>query len=589
MQIPGYRIIRKINQGGMSTVYLAIQQSVRREVALKVMSPVLNANPIFSERFQREASIIGQLSHPNIVSIYDIGRYKNLNYIAMDYLPGGTVHDKMVTGLSPAEALRITREIALALDHAHDKGYIHRDIKPENILFREDDSAVLSDFGVAKTVITASRMTNAGIVVGTPHYMSPEQARGKAIDGRADIYSLGVVFYEMLTGSVPYNAEEAVAIAIKHLTAPTPRLPPQHAIFQKVLNRLLAKEADKRFRRGKEVVAALDEVEKNLFGVQPNCLNTIDSTNVQLVALFKALLSAGYAALMLNIRELMGYLLSWRWAPKRGLYRSRNRLVTEIRRLPNTLNNRKTTQLSTRIQKAIHYQKTSQKYLYFSRSLAFATVISVIWCALSVALKRFELPGESLLPASITEPSTFTADFIERHSARLFAAETTFAKTTFAKTTLAKTTFAISDTPGANRIISTAEQLDEKLHLAETLSDADSIPKSLSPSPTSTPSVAKRYGFTVQPRPQDARVRILNIKEKYYPGIALFPGAYHIEVTRRGYERQRKWIRLAHQDLAVPVQLDKTLAPGDSLFHTLGVGTPGPEIHQRHQAPAAGR
>ncbi len=578
MQIPGYRIIRKINQGGMSTVYLAIQQSVRREVALKVMSPALNANPIFSERFQREASIIGQLSHPNIVSIYDIGRYKNLNYIAMDYLPGGTVHDKMVTGLSPAEALRITREIALALDHAHDKGYIHRDIKPENILFREDNSAVLSDFGVAKTVITASRMTNAGIVVGTPHYMSPEQARGKAIDGRADIYSLGVVFYEMLTGSVPYNAEEAVAIAIKHLTAPTPRLPPQHAIFQKVLNRLLAKEADARFRRGKEVVAALDEVEKNLFGVQPNYLNTIDTTNVQLAALFKALLSAGYAALMLNIRELMGYLLSWRWTPKRGLYRSRNKHVTEISRLPNTLNNRKTTQISTRIQKAVYYQKTSKKYLYFSRSLAFATVTSVIWCALSVALKRFELPGESLLPASITEPSMFTADFIERHSARLFAGETTFAKTTF----------AISDTPGTNRTISTAEQLDAKLHLPEPVSEADSIPKSLSP-PPSPPSVAKRYGFTVQPRPQDARVRILNIKEKYYPGIALFPGAYHIEVTRRGYERQRKWITLSHQDLAVPVQLDKTLVPGDSLFHTLGDGTPGPEIHQRHQAPAAGR
>lgn len=172
MQIPGYRIIRKINQGGMSTVYLAIQLSVGREVALKVMSPALNADPVFSERFQREANIVGQLSHPNIVSIYDIGRYKNLNYIAMDYLPGGSIHDKMTTGLSTQESLRITKEIALALDHAHDKGYIHRDIKPENILFRENDAAVLSDFGVAKTVSTASRMTNAGTVVGTPHYLS---------------------------------------------------------------------------------------------------------------------------------------------------------------------------------------------------------------------------------------------------------------------------------------------------------------------------------------------------------------------------------------------------------------------------------
>ncbi len=150
MQIPGYRIIRKINDGGMSSVYLAVQLSVGREVALKVMSPVLNADPIFSERFQREANIVGQLSHPSIVSIYDIGCYNNLNYIAMDYLPGGTVHDKMQVGLSTQESLKIIKEIALALQVSHTKGYVHRDLKPENAVIDKKGFLYLIDLGTAK-------------------------------------------------------------------------------------------------------------------------------------------------------------------------------------------------------------------------------------------------------------------------------------------------------------------------------------------------------------------------------------------------------------------------------------------------------
>src|SRR5690625_6186675 len=137
------------------------------------------------------------------------------------------------------ESLQITGQEAKALDNAHQKGYIHRDIKPENILFREDGSAVVTDFGVAKTVRSASRMTNAGTVVGTPHYMSPEQTRGKPVEGRADIYSLGVVFYEMLTGQMPIQAEEAVAVAVQHLTAPIQRLPSQYQPYQKIIDKQL--------------------------------------------------------------------------------------------------------------------------------------------------------------------------------------------------------------------------------------------------------------------------------------------------------------------------------------------------------------
>ena len=147
MQIPGYTIFKKINAGGMATVFVATQHSVGRTVALKIMKPAFDKDPEFHQRFQREATIIGQLSHPNIIPIYDIGRHEDLNYIAMDYLPNGSVHDRMSTGLSGEEVMRITREIAGALDHAHEKGYIHRDIKPENILLDNKLNAKLCDFG----------------------------------------------------------------------------------------------------------------------------------------------------------------------------------------------------------------------------------------------------------------------------------------------------------------------------------------------------------------------------------------------------------------------------------------------------------
>ena len=299
LEIPGYQILKKINQGGMSTVYLATQRSMGRQVALKVMSPVLNADPIFSERFQREANIVGQLSHPNIVAIHDIGRYRSLNYIAMDFLPGGSVADALTRGaIEPLEALHITRQIAMALDHASNKGYVHRDLKPENILFREDGSAVLTDFGVARAVARTTRMTNTGMVVGTPHYMSPEQARGAAVDGRADLYSLGVVFYEMLTSAVPFQAEEAVAIAIKHLTDPIPRLPARHSLYQGLIDRFLAKDADHRFQRGLDVVDAIDQLLAAIEGKSPPTQTKLNNTSVQVSSLLRALVMTLYGTLI---------------------------------------------------------------------------------------------------------------------------------------------------------------------------------------------------------------------------------------------------------------------------------------------------
>src|SRR5690606_32122720 len=155
----------------------------------------------------------------------DVGRVGDLNYIAMEYLSGGAVLPKDGSACDPAFALRVVREIAGALDYAHRSGFVHRDVKPDNILLRADGSTALTDFGIARALDSTGRMTRTGAVVGTPHYMSPEQARGKQIDGRADLYSLGIVLHEMLTGRVPYSADDSLAVGIMHITQPVPVLP----------------------------------------------------------------------------------------------------------------------------------------------------------------------------------------------------------------------------------------------------------------------------------------------------------------------------------------------------------------------------
>lgn len=260
MELPGYQIEREIGRGGMARVYLAVQKKFGRLVALKVMSADYSKDPNFRKRFVRESRINAQLSHPNIVQVYDVGLHENYLYLVMEYLRGGDLNDKLKTGLHIQDLIRVVRDISRALDFAHDKGYIHRDIKPENILFREDGSAVLTDFGIAKVVDSGANLTRHGTVVGTPQYMSPEQAAGRKLDGRSDIYSLGVVFYRMLTGDVPFKADSAVAIGIKHLQDPVPKLPTHLATFQPTIDRFLHKDVDLRFQSGEEINEALDEI-----------------------------------------------------------------------------------------------------------------------------------------------------------------------------------------------------------------------------------------------------------------------------------------------------------------------------------------
>ncbi|MBL8260006.1 MAG: protein kinase [Candidatus Competibacteraceae bacterium] len=261
MRIPGYQIERELGQGGMAIVYLAIQESLNRHVALKIIKPVLTTDEEFSHRFLREGRLIAQLNDPNIITVYDIGSHDNIYYLSMEYVPGGTLQQRIREGLPLKGALSVSRAIARALQYAHSRNIIHRDIKPQNILFRENGSPVLTDFGIAKTLGGNTIMTRTGLSIGTPRYMSPEQIRGQTVDARADLYSLGVLFYEMLTGHVPYAAEDSFAVAMMHVTSPIPELPPELARYQPLLNKLLEKEAGQRFQTGQEFLAALDAAE----------------------------------------------------------------------------------------------------------------------------------------------------------------------------------------------------------------------------------------------------------------------------------------------------------------------------------------
>ncbi|HSS07238.1 MAG TPA: serine/threonine-protein kinase, partial [Rhodanobacteraceae bacterium] len=263
IEIRGYRLLRQLGRGGMATVYLAMQESVDREVALKVMSPALLADPNFGERFLREAKIVAKLHHRHVVGIHDVGRSGDHHYIAMEYLGGGPVLHKDGNPRPVAFALRVIREIATALDYAHKKGFVHRDVKPDNILLRDDGSSALTDFGIARALDPAARMTQTGAVVGTPHYMSPEQARGRSIDGRSDLYSLGIVLYEMLVGRVPYEAEDSLAVGIMHISQPVPELPDALGHLQPLISRMLAKQPEERWQDGAALAAVIAGFERH--------------------------------------------------------------------------------------------------------------------------------------------------------------------------------------------------------------------------------------------------------------------------------------------------------------------------------------
>ncbi len=253
VEIPGYKIESVLGYGGMSTVYLAEQESLGRRVALKVMSESLTHDPTYTKRFLKEARIIAQLNYPYIIVIYDYGVVGSHHYIAMECVDGGDLFRRVKQGMTVTEVLDVIYQVAKALSYAHGKGYIHRDIKPGNILFREDGTVVLSDFGLAKGLTDNTQVTAAGMTLGTPAYMSPEQAFGEQLDSRSDLYSLGCVLYFMLTQEKPYTADNPVALAMKHLRDPIPQLPAELKWLQPVVDKLMAKKPEDRYQYGEDL------------------------------------------------------------------------------------------------------------------------------------------------------------------------------------------------------------------------------------------------------------------------------------------------------------------------------------------------
>jgi eukaryotic-like serine/threonine-protein kinase len=262
-----YRIVRRLGTGGMANVYLAEDEELGRRVAIKILNDRHASDDSFVERFRREAKNAAGLSHPNIVSIYDRGEAEGTYYIAMEYLEGRSLKDRIVAEgpLPIASAIEATREILRALSFAHRRGIVHRDIKPHNVLLAQDGAErrhKVTDFGISRT--SASQMTEAGSIVGTAQYLSPEQARGASVDQRSDIYSVGIVLYELLTGRLPFTGETPLEIAMKHLSEvpkpPSSLRPEVPADLDMVVLRALAKDPADRFESAEEMDAELARV-----------------------------------------------------------------------------------------------------------------------------------------------------------------------------------------------------------------------------------------------------------------------------------------------------------------------------------------
>lgn len=262
IKIPGYKIERLLAEGGMATVYLATQESLGRYVALKLLKKFDNPNQ--QKRFLNEGRIIASLSHRNIITIHDIGVTDDeLPYLSMEYLEGGDLEARIRKGTDTEDALRLLETVGDCLDFVHRKGIVHRDIKPANILFHKDGTPILSDFGVAKQEESDAKLTVDGSALGSPYYLSPEQAECKKLDGRADIYGLGIILYEMLTGTKPYKGDSHIEIIIAHLSDPLPILPPELHRYQPLIQKMIAKSPDDRFAGAGEMVRYVRRLRKS--------------------------------------------------------------------------------------------------------------------------------------------------------------------------------------------------------------------------------------------------------------------------------------------------------------------------------------
>jgi serine/threonine-protein kinase PpkA len=463
-------------------------------------------------------------------------------------------------------------------------------LKPENILFREDGSAVLTDFGVARAVSHTTRMTNTGMVVGTPYYMSPEQARGAPIDGRADIYSLGVVFYEMLTNAVPFQAEEAVAIAIKHLTDPIPRLPARHSLYQSLIDRFLAKDPDQRFQRGLDVVDAIDQLTAALAGKPAAQTTQLNNTSVRVSSLLRALLMTLYGTLSDKIAA------AWaRWRDK-PLHENHPRAEqATIMRI---------------------HQVIQQAPVRKRRQWLFGSLVSVSlllgWLLFSLISHKLQwqsdsalLNGAADLTARLLLPEPLPESLPEQLPQQMPAESETAAAETDITPVVLFTPIAELKFDAENPIQAQAPAVNQSALTPETApmeslavesgaleteksantNEAEARGESIATSAATqqqeiivAPPKPLRFELTIEVEPADALVRIMNISPRYRPGIQLQAGNYDLEVSKPGYNTLRRWVAIEDEALQLPVKLEREYLAGKKLRSSLSSGGRGPQM-----------
>src|ERR671914_696788 len=257
VKIPGIRVLHLIGEGGMSRVYLASRERDDEPLVVKILRSEVPADRRSLARFMEEYSLVERIQSRHVARVYDHGTSEEHAYLVMEFFEGGDLMKRLAgKALAPAECLRLFRELMMALGDIHEKGILHRDLKPQNLMFRSDGSLAIVDFGIAKH-IDAADMTGQGEILGTPRYMSPEQVQGKALDLRTDIYSAGVLLFQMLTGKHLFDGDTAVEVALHHLNTPPPSLPDELSRYQRLMDKLVEKDREARFRNADEVLGYL--------------------------------------------------------------------------------------------------------------------------------------------------------------------------------------------------------------------------------------------------------------------------------------------------------------------------------------------